>query len=49
VLLGVQGKGAIERVVDYADEWMPLDDEPPSGPGELIPLLDRYAKLAAGG
>jgi len=28
VLLGVQGKGAIERVVDYADEWMPLDDEP---------------------
>jgi len=19
---------AIERVVDYADEWMPLDDEP---------------------
>jgi len=28
VLLSVQGKGAIERVVDYADEWMSLDDEP---------------------
>jgi probable F420-dependent oxidoreductase len=27
VLLGVQGKGAIESVVDYADEWLPIDDE----------------------
>jgi len=25
VLLGVQGRGAIERVVDYADEWLPID------------------------
>jgi hypothetical protein len=32
VLLGVQGKGAIERVVDYAGEWMPLDDEPAQRP-----------------
>jgi len=99
VLLGVQGKGAIEHVVDYADEWLPLDDEaalpwkpriaelqrlanargrgeipvsvcteqpdaasledyqalgihraifllPSAGPDELIPLLDRYARLA---
>lgn len=102
VLLGMQGKGAIERVVDYADEWLPLDveDAPPwrpriaelqrlahargrgdipvsvcterpgaasledyqvrgihraifllpsAGPDELIPLLDRYARLAAQG
>lgn len=101
VLLGVQGKGALERVVDYADEWLPIDDEtlppwrprvaelqrlaadrgrddipvsvcterrpdaalledyqasdvhraiflvPSAGPDELIPLLDRYAILAA--
>jgi probable F420-dependent oxidoreductase len=101
VLLGAQGKGAIERVVEYADEWLPIDDEeagppwrprlaelqrlanergrddvpvsvcteradaasledyqafgvhraiflvPSAGPEELIPLLDRHAKLAA--
>jgi probable F420-dependent oxidoreductase len=39
VLLGVQGKGALERVVDCADEWLPIDDEtlPPWRPrvGEL--------------
>jgi probable F420-dependent oxidoreductase len=39
VLLGVQGKGAIERVVDYADEWMPLDDE------SAVPWKPRLAEL----
>jgi alkanesulfonate monooxygenase SsuD/methylene tetrahydromethanopterin reductase-like flavin-dependent oxidoreductase (luciferase family) len=43
VLLGVQGNGAVERVVDYADEWLPLDDEaaPPWKP--RIAELQRLA------
>jgi probable F420-dependent oxidoreductase len=49
VLLGVQGKGAIERVVDYADEWLPLDDEdaPPWKP--RIAELRRLAKARGRG
>jgi probable F420-dependent oxidoreductase len=39
VLLGVQGKGAIESVVDYADEWLPIDDE------TLRPWRSRIGEL----
>jgi probable F420-dependent oxidoreductase len=39
VLLGGGGKGVIERVVDYADEWLPLDLE--TGP----PWKPRVAEL----
>jgi alkanesulfonate monooxygenase SsuD/methylene tetrahydromethanopterin reductase-like flavin-dependent oxidoreductase (luciferase family) len=39
VLLGGQGKGAIESVVDYADEWLPIDDE------ALRPWRSRIGEL----
>jgi probable F420-dependent oxidoreductase len=39
VLLGVQGKGAIKSVVDYADEWLPIDDE------TLRPWRSRMGEL----
>ncbi len=39
VLLGVQGKRAIEFVVDLADEWLPLDVE------AALPWRSRIAEL----
>jgi probable F420-dependent oxidoreductase len=39
VLLGAQGKGAIGRVVEYADEWLPIDDE------TSLPWRSRLAEL----
>jgi alkanesulfonate monooxygenase SsuD/methylene tetrahydromethanopterin reductase-like flavin-dependent oxidoreductase (luciferase family) len=39
VLLGVQGKAAAEYLIDYADEWLPLDDE------DAAPWKPRIAEL----
>jgi probable F420-dependent oxidoreductase len=49
IILGGNGPGALERVVEYADEWMPIPRRDGPRIEERIPELRRLAERAGRG
>jgi hypothetical protein len=49
IVMGGNGPGTLERVVEYADEWMPIPSRAAPRIEERIPELRRLAEAAGRG